>query len=121
MGLAKWVEGRIAPWRNFEKRSSCDSFYRSTRQWCDRHQFLTILKEVSKEFGLIEGDTQLKRREDKQMVQTRQTDFIRPSTLAAAMLLSVLLFAINAEAQKVERITMAGGPRPGFSASSRRV
>ena len=47
------------------------------------------------------------------MVKTRQTDFIRPSTLAAAMLLSVLLFAINAEAQKVERITMAGGPPTG--------
>ena len=47
------------------------------------------------------------------MVQTRQTDFIRPSTLAAATLLGVLLFVINAEAQKVERITMAGGPPTG--------
>ena len=47
------------------------------------------------------------------MVQTRQSDFIRPSTRAAATLLSVLLFVINAEAQKVERINFAGGPPSG--------
>ena len=35
------------------------------------------------------------------MVQVKQIDFIRLSTLAAATLFSVLLFAINAEAQKV--------------------
>ena len=47
------------------------------------------------------------------MVQVKQIDFIRPSMRAGAALLSVLLFVINAEAQKVERITMAGGPPAG--------